>query len=656
MSPFPAPYHPRPIRLGTVISDPKRPPYDLTEHMMAGHLAVLGGTGSGKSKFLELLMRRVLLSGRGLCFIDPHGDTAEDLLAYVGHRRGEKGDDALWRRVHYVEATYESVPKYDPFRFRPLRPIAPQSREAAYVAWLHTKVDRISEVLQRKQGQPDFEGMPRLQRVLRNVLYACGVHVEPDRHLPLADALVLLNVLHPGHRAVFTRVAPFLDSETMGDFEVLHGFKRDEDRRRETESTINRLRSFLSPLVKAMFTSDGSGATMDFARIVRNREILIVNLRETDYFSTDHKNAIGGLIVHEILTAVANLPRGERQPFSLVIDEAAELLGGDLQRALGAVRKYKLSICLAAQDLSSFRRGEFDMTPKVLSQCKTVVCFDQQYRDDKELMADRIFSGNLDYTERWEEVERDGGYDVIDVDEYGESFVEGESWGDSGSASRSTSRNWNQGGSSSSVENWNSGKSAQLVYRPDPATGMMVPDLRTTENEGRGGGQASASMDSEGGSEQEGTTKGWSHGRDVKRGRSVSHKKQFLHKTRTELRPTGSLERGPIDQQLKRFAGMFGQLPERVAAVKARGLPKGFLLYVDEVRDFFGSEDVKEAVLDWIRREVLAQHGYNVAPSLGHSTEEMRLLSYTGDGPPPELDEEDESLSDDESREENPYG
>ena len=65
----------KPIRLGDA---------DRQRHMYA-----VGQTGTGKSTFLENLALQDMLSGNGFAFVDPHGDTAEKLLAMVPRERTE---------------------------------------------------------------------------------------------------------------------------------------------------------------------------------------------------------------------------------------------------------------------------------------------------------------------------------------------------------------------------------------------------------------------------------------------------------------------------------------------------------------------------------------------------------------------------------------
>src|SRR5438552_14624354 len=50
------------------------------------HTHIIGSSGSGKSKFLEWMMRGDLRNRQGFCLIDPHGTLYKDVLAYCSHR------------------------------------------------------------------------------------------------------------------------------------------------------------------------------------------------------------------------------------------------------------------------------------------------------------------------------------------------------------------------------------------------------------------------------------------------------------------------------------------------------------------------------------------------------------------------------------------
>ena len=48
----------------------------------ATHMHIVGGTGRGKSKLMEDMIRQDILNGNGLCLIDPHGHLYKDLVTW----------------------------------------------------------------------------------------------------------------------------------------------------------------------------------------------------------------------------------------------------------------------------------------------------------------------------------------------------------------------------------------------------------------------------------------------------------------------------------------------------------------------------------------------------------------------------------------------
>jgi hypothetical protein len=675
---FAAPATLRPVRLGTVVSLPGEVPFDLSEEMLNMHMAVLGVSGGGKSKFLELLCRRLMLGGeRGLCLIDPHGDTAEDLLAYATYRYAEK-DPSFLARVHYVYPGKGIIPRYDPFR-RPDLHLPRWRAEDADDAWLQAKADRLAEILQMKQGQDGFEGMPRLQRVLRNCLYGCG-RIVNGRHLSVADALVLLDIYHPQHHQVYRLIEPRLDHHTRSDFAVLHQFQRVSDFRQETESTFNRLRSFLAGVVQGMFVSDGTSPTIDWHAIVRNRDILLVNLRETEFFSREQKSAVGQLIIHEVLTAIANTDRRHREPFNLVIDEAGEFLCEDLKRALGAVRKYKLSITLAGQDLSTFKSEKTDLTNKILSQCGTLVCFQQQSDEDLEVLQPRLGRGNYDFAKLYHEAQFSDGHDVEVMEDTGEGFMDGESWGESRSQSHSRSLTDTESASDAEQSSYSHGRSSTRGSSVTRGHSETRSESHTTSHGHQGGesrgprggfgrseseshgasqtrGRSSSESVSEGRSESEGIsdthgggeshTQGRSHAvgesageqAGSSRGGNKGHTKSVTRKTvlvpryRLEEVDTGRLVESIADQAERQKHQLF-TLDTGEAIVKFRRLPYAFIIRTDLVKEVYADESLKFDVLAWGEELVFAQHPYNHVPRLeGAQDERLARLLYQASEP-----------------------
>src|SRR5437762_1294346 len=72
----------KPLTLGY---DAQGKPIRLKPDDRKTHMHVIGASGSGKSKFLESLMRGDLRNRQGFCLIDPHGTLYQAVVDYCAH-------------------------------------------------------------------------------------------------------------------------------------------------------------------------------------------------------------------------------------------------------------------------------------------------------------------------------------------------------------------------------------------------------------------------------------------------------------------------------------------------------------------------------------------------------------------------------------------
>lgn len=426
----------RPFLIGSEF-ETQQPIY-LTQEQTAVHMAVLGGSGSGKSSFIELLLRQSMPGGMGFCYIDPHSDTANNLVAYAAAQKAI-GDDSIWRKIHFIEIGTKHAVSYDPFAHLPLRS---QVTKFEYDCLLGAKVDRVCRSLLRRVAEADLEIMNRLKKWLKCILYVCGTAIDDrNTHLGLDKMLIFTDPDNPDFERFLAPVREFLPDWVQSNLRRQQE-ARSEQIRDKLESTVNRLVDILSTLVREVFAQ--RHPSIDVGKIIRDGDFLIAALGQTPTWSHDAKVTFGGLLIDEVLLAKEaeeDLPPHSRKPFSLVIDESGEFLGEDLQRALGTHRKYKLKIILAAQDLSTLAKGDFDMAPRVLSQCGTVVCFQQTFRPDKEILADRLGAGNISFARLLQEVQRQRGWIEKHLEEHSYGTSRGESWLEGGSESEGDSEN-----------------------------------------------------------------------------------------------------------------------------------------------------------------------------------------------------------------------
>ncbi len=66
----------------------KRPVYLGNEDRLR-HMYIIGKTGTGKSEFMKQMILQDINEGKGLCFMDPHGDAVEQILELIPPERAE---------------------------------------------------------------------------------------------------------------------------------------------------------------------------------------------------------------------------------------------------------------------------------------------------------------------------------------------------------------------------------------------------------------------------------------------------------------------------------------------------------------------------------------------------------------------------------------
>src|ERR1700722_16777400 len=69
----------KPLFLGY---DGKKRPIRLKPEDRKIHMHVIGSSGSGKSRFLEWMMRGDLKNRQGFCLVDPHGELYDAVVAW----------------------------------------------------------------------------------------------------------------------------------------------------------------------------------------------------------------------------------------------------------------------------------------------------------------------------------------------------------------------------------------------------------------------------------------------------------------------------------------------------------------------------------------------------------------------------------------------
>jgi hypothetical protein len=323
------------------------------------HFYVVGASGTGKSKFLEFLIRQDIEKGNGFGVIDPHGDLVEDVKGYLALALPR---EEIEERVVLIDPTDE---RYT-VAFNPLEKIegVPSAEIAAEL------VEAFKKIWIDSWGA-------RMEDLLRNTLIAlieAELTLEELPRFLIDDEFresALERVTHPIAKRYFQRfnaLAPRTREEWM-------------------ESTLNKVNAFLSDdRIREIFSHRKSSFSL--REVMDNRKILLIKLDRGRL--KENGDLLGSLLLTKIRMAAfsrSDVPREKRIPFYLYIDEFQNFATEEFIDTLSEARKYGLVLIMAHQNLSQLPKSLQD---SILTNCG-IQCYFRVCRRDAEILAKEAF-------------------------------------------------------------------------------------------------------------------------------------------------------------------------------------------------------------------------------------------------------------------------
>ncbi|MBT3379373.1 MAG: ATP-binding protein [Lentisphaerae bacterium] len=291
---------------------------------------ILASTGMGKTVAMIRMVLQDIVAGKGIAFIDPHGDAVRDILRLI--------PEALHDRCIYFDpGNPEWTPLWNPLH---LSPGVDRHRlaDSMIAAFRHVC---------RDWGD-------RLGHVIRNGLVGLLYTDDPC----LYDLYMLTRRDSQEGQAVRDRILAVVQDEAVKLFWE-RDFKHDY-RASELASPKHKLSQLVSAgPVSSMFKQRES--RIDLPTIMDTGMILLVDLSK---IGPDIRDTLGGLILNSLLDATlsrTNQARDQRRPFSVYADEAHLFLAADaIEGLVTQARKFRVSFCLAHQYLRQFTASRVD--------------------------------------------------------------------------------------------------------------------------------------------------------------------------------------------------------------------------------------------------------------------------------------------------------
>jgi len=296
----------------------------LTDDDRRRHVYVIGQTGTGKSVIQINMALQDIINGKGICFIDPHGDAIDELLTFVPKERAE------------------DVIIFDPSDSR--RPLAINMLEFDMP---EQKTFVINEMMNIFDKLYDLKatGGPMFEQYMRNTMLLMMEDPESGSTL-LEISKVLADEEFRRYKLSKTKT------------QVVKDFWEKEAEKAGGEAALANMVPYITSKLTTFIANDimrpivaQQKSSFNFAKAMNEQKIILVKLTK-GLIGDINANLLGMVIIGKILMAAlgrASLPAEERKDFYLYIDEFQNFLTEGIQVILSEARKYKLNLTIAHQ-------------------------------------------------------------------------------------------------------------------------------------------------------------------------------------------------------------------------------------------------------------------------------------------------------------------
>ncbi|KKW12630.1 MAG: hypothetical protein UY50_C0005G0026 [Parcubacteria group bacterium GW2011_GWA2_49_9] len=337
---------PEPITyFGQTDSRGRRTPFGIKEKDRSRHMYVIGKTGMGKSTLLENMAIQDIQNGHGVCFIDPHGKTADLLLDYVPENRVK---DVLYLAPFDMDF---------PVSFNIMEDVGPDKR--------HLVVNGLMATFEKIWVDA---WSARMAYILQNTLlalleYPGSTLLGVNRMLVDKEyrKLIVNNITDPSCRSFWVdEFAKYTDRYTQ----------------EATPAIQNKVGQFTAnPLIRNLVGQ--SKSTFDLRKLMDEKKIIIVNLSKGKV-GEGNANLLGSMFITKIYLAAmsrADVNETELQKlpnFYLYVDEFQSFANKSFADILSEARKYKLNLTLAHQYIEQM---EEEVSAAVFGNVGTMAVF-----------------------------------------------------------------------------------------------------------------------------------------------------------------------------------------------------------------------------------------------------------------------------------------
>lgn len=304
----------------------------LTDNDRRRHLYTIGQTGSGKTTILQEMAKQDAKNGNGFCFIDPHGDAVEDILASIPKERAE---DVI---------IFDPADVERPFGLNMLEYDENHPEQKTFV--INEMIGIFDQLYDLKAT-----GGPMFEQYVRNAM--------------------LLIMDDPESGSTLLEISKVLADEDFRAMKIskcknpiVVDFWTKEAEKAGGEAALANMVPYITSKLTTFIANDmmrpiiaQQKSTLNFREIMDQKKILLVNLSKGKIGEINAR-LLGMVVVGKILMAAlsrVNQPEDERVDFYLYLDEFQNVTTNSIAQILSEARKYHLCLNIAHQFIAQLK-------------------------------------------------------------------------------------------------------------------------------------------------------------------------------------------------------------------------------------------------------------------------------------------------------------
>lgn len=296
-------------------------PFGIKRSDRRRHLYVLGKSGSGKSKLLELLIKDDIDKGKGVGVLDPHGDLVDNILTYIPQHRIK---DVVM---------FDPSDLQFPASFNPLEQVPEALKMRVTIGFI--------EIFKKLFGN---NWSPRLEHVLRYTTLAL-------LDTPGTTVLSILKMLtDKNYRQMIVRN---IQDNVVKNFWVNEFASWSEKFDNEAITPLlNKVGQFVATNMIRNIVGQPQNL-INFRDIMDNKKILLMKISK-GILGEENASLLGAIAVTKIYQAAmarADTLEKDRIDFYFYVDEFHNFATDSFDEILSEARKYRLNLTIANQFL-----------------------------------------------------------------------------------------------------------------------------------------------------------------------------------------------------------------------------------------------------------------------------------------------------------------